>query len=176
MTTDSTGARLDAALAPLRAALLDRARARAAATLADADADAAAILDRARTEAAGLLATARARGADEAARVLDVERDRSRGVVRAAELTARRRAYDDLRSAVAERLRRFCDGPGQGPAEDGLRTWLVGLLGPQVQVAASPGGGLVGSVPGRTVDASVDALADAALDALGAGAEELWQE
>lgn len=164
------------ALAPVRDALLERARADAARTLAAAERDADTLLEGARAEADALLGAARARGAEEAAAVLAAERSRTRRTVRTAELQVRREAYDELRERTAARLREHCAGP-EGRA---LTAWMAervrAALGADAVIVPVPGGGVRGYVPGRFADCSVDALAERAVEALGSEVEALWAD
>lgn len=137
---------LDAALEPVRQALLAAAAADAARTRAAADARADAVLARARAEADRLVAEARAQGEAGAAVVLRASRARARREARGLVLAAQRSAYDELRRQARVEARR-----------------LVGDVGGPSEVRA-----------GRHIEWSPDALADDAVDALGAELEKLW--
>lgn len=164
------------ALAPVRAALLERARADAARTLSDAQRDADALLGGARAEAEALLDSARARGAEEAAAVLAAERAHARRSVRAAELQVRREAYDELRERTAARLRERCAGPGGPALAARMAEHVRAVLGPDALIGAVPGGGVRGHLDGRFADCSVEALAERAVEALGPEVEALWED
>jgi hypothetical protein len=138
---------LDAALEPVRRALLDRAAADAAGTRASADDQAEALLARARAEADRLVAEARAQGAADGAVTLAASRARTRRQARAVVLAAQRRAYEELRRQARQEARRLVadlDLPSSAPGE------------------------------GRRISWSPDALADEGVDALGAELEKLW--
>jgi hypothetical protein len=164
------------ALAPVRNALLERARSDAARTLSDAARDADAQLRRAHADADALLAEARTRGAEEAAATLHAERARTGRVVRAAELQARREAYDELRERTAARLRERCAGPDSPRVAERMAELVRAVLGPDTLLEAAPGGGVRGHVAGRFADCSVEALAERAVEALGAEVEALWKD
>jgi hypothetical protein len=138
---------LDTALEPVRRALLDRARADAAATRATAEARAEAVLTRARAEAERLVAEARAQGEADGAIVLATTRARARRQARSVVLAAQRSAYEELRRQARAEARRLVG--------DGDRT-----------------SGTAGE--GRRIVWSTDTLADEAVDGLGAELEKLW--
>src|SRR5512145_470506 len=96
MTTTRERTTTDA-LAPVREALLRRAREDAQRLLADADQAAAATLAAARHEAAEIRAAARAQGEADAGSVLAGERARLRRRARAMTLGAQGAAYEQLR-------------------------------------------------------------------------------
>jgi vacuolar-type H+-ATPase subunit E/Vma4 len=164
------------ALAPVRAALLERARADAARTLARAQRDADALLEGARAEADALLDAARSRGAEEAAAVLAAERSRTRRTTLTAELEVRREAYDELRERTAARLRERCAGPDGRVLTARMAERVRAALGPDAVIVPAPGGGVRGHVAGRFADCSVDALAERAVEALGPEVEALWAD
>jgi hypothetical protein len=140
-------AELDAALEPVRGALLDRARADATAAGAAADARAEGVLAGARAEADRLVAQARAQGAADGAAALAATRARARRQARSVVLAAQRAAYEELRRrARADALRLSGGAQRTSPVEGG----------------------------GRRIVWSSDALADEALDALGGELEKLW--
>jgi hypothetical protein len=166
-----TGTPLKTALAPVRAALLDRARADAAAALAAADTDAAAVLAEAREQAAALLREAREQGEREAAALRTREHARAGREARSVVLGAQRTALDELRRRTRVAARALRDDRA---LLDRLRARLVTDLGPDAVVREHPDGGLVADAPGRRVDASLPALADRALDGLGGEVQALW--
>jgi vacuolar-type H+-ATPase subunit E/Vma4 len=164
------------ALAPVRDALLGRARSDAARIVSEAERDAEAHVRQARAQSEVLLAKARARGAEEAAAVLQAERARTGRVVRAAELQIRREAYDELRERTAARLRERCAGP-DGPAlAERMAEQVRAVLGPEAVLVPLPGGGLRGHLAARFVDCSVETLAERAVEVLGDEVEALWEE
>lgn len=161
-------------LAPVRAELLDRARADAAALLAAADAEAAAVVAAARGEAAELLADARAQGERDAAGVVAEARSRARRQARTTVLRAQREAYEQLCRRSREASRALRVEPAYQDLLAGLRQRARAELGPDATVVEHPDGGVLAEAPGRRVRHTLDALADRAVAALGAEVEKLW--
>jgi len=159
-----------AALEPLRAALLARARAEADGVRAAAEDDAREVLAAARDEAEALLADARARGAADAAALDAVELARRRRAARGVVLRAQRAAYDDLRSRACAAVQMLLADPDlHAHLADAVR----GGLGDRAIVRDRPDGGVVAQTPdGRSIDGSVTALVDGALAEL--DLEQLW--
>lgn len=161
-------------LAPLREALLARARTDADATLARADEAARATVEQAQAEAAAILAEARAKGAQEADAVAAAERARASRAAREVVMTAQRQAYealrDQARSAVAE-LRRDDAYPH---LRDALTARVHAELGAEAVVEELPDGGVVGRVPGRSLRFALADLADHLVDRLGGAADGVW--
>ena len=163
-----------AALEPVRAALLARARADGDARLASADADAETAVAAARVEAAAAVAEARAQGERDAALVRTAERARARRQARAVVLRAQRAAYDELRRrsrAAAARLRTEPEYPA---LLDRLTALARAELGPAAVVRVHPDGGVVAQAPGRHIDLRLATLAERAVDTLGPEVEALW--
>lgn len=159
-----------AALEPLRAALIARARAEAGRVRAAAAEDGRQVLAGARDEAAALVADARAQGEADAAALLAVERSHARRVARGAVLAAQRAVYDELRERARIAVRALLADPDRRAR---LATVVRGRLGDHAVVRDRPDGGLVAESPdGRGVDASVEALVDSALADL--DLEQLW--
>lgn len=160
-----------AALAPLYDALRDDARADARRRLADADGDADALLADARARADSVLAQARTAGAAEGAAELAERRSTDRRATRAAELGAEQEVYRELRGRVGARIAEWCARPEN-------RSLLVAkvraVLGSGAVVRDAPGGGVIGTVDGRRLDLTSDAVATLAVEALGADVMGLW--
>lgn len=161
------------ALAPVRDALLTRARMEADALVAGAEAEAEAALGRARQEAEDLRALARAQGEADAEAVLVSARTRSRRRARARVLAAQRELYDELR----RRVHRAAGDRASDPAGyDRLRRRLVEraheALGPEAVVSEPPEGGVVARSGGRRFVCTLPDLADAALATV--DVEGLW--
>jgi vacuolar-type H+-ATPase subunit E/Vma4 len=163
-----------AALDPVRAALLDRARADGDALLAAADAQAAAAVAAARAEAGAAVAEARARGEREAAVVRTAERARARREARAIVLRAQRTAYDELRRRSRAAAERLHTEPGYRALQDRLVAVARADLGTQAVIREDPDGGLVAEAPGRRVDLRLGTLAERAVDGLGPELAALW--
>jgi vacuolar-type H+-ATPase subunit H len=154
---------LDAALAPVRAALLGAARAEAQRVRADAEERAATVLADARNRAARMLADATRQGAADADSLLAGERARARRQARAVVLRAGRDAYEALRAQARDAAARLGDDPvvrGRlvATARDGL--------GPGARVSDVDGGGVVAEVSGRRLDLSLAGFAARAVDAV----------
>jgi vacuolar-type H+-ATPase subunit E/Vma4 len=164
-----------AALAPVREALLTRAHSDAAQLLARAEADAENLLARARAEAGTVVDEARARGEHEASALLDTERARSRGTVRAAELAARRAALEQLRERTTALLHQRCAGPDRDRITERMSVAVRAVLGADAALLPAPGGGVTGRTAGRFADCSLAVLAARAVDLLGAEVERLWR-
>ena len=151
-------------LAPLTAALRDRAGAAADEVLARADEDARALLDRAHREAEAILAQARAKGAADGAAILAAERAgaarRARGVL----LTAQRAAHDDLRTAAREAVRALRDDPDYPVMLEALRARAQFDLGPGAVVTTLDRGGIVAESGPRRIEYSLEGLADDLVD------------
>lgn len=165
---------LAAPLAPVREALLTRARADADRTLADADADVAAILARAQSEADAIRAEARAQGESDAAAVLAAERARVRRRSRAVVLAAQREAYDELRARVLQALAALRDDPAYGPWRDRLADHARTVLGADAVVSEPAEGGVLAEANGRRTLYSLAELADHMIDLIGSDIEKLW--
>lgn len=162
----------DAALEPVRAALLAAARAEGERLVAAAERDAAAVLDAARARAAAVLDAATAAGRADAAARAARERSAARRTRRTAELSARSAARDELRAlvrAAVRDLRTSCPD-----LRERLAVRIRAELGPDALLAPTSDGGLVGEVPGRRLELSLEALADLAVDRLGPDVERLW--
>ncbi|GIJ71541.1 hypothetical protein [Virgisporangium ochraceum] len=162
---------ISAALRPLREALLEQAGADARSRIADAEADAVRTLDAAKREADGIRTAARRDGEADARALQTADLARARRQARASVLAAQRSGYEALRACVADTLR-------TGAAAEELRNALVArvraVLGPEARTVDHPSGGVVGEVPGRRVDCSVDALVDRVLSAESGVAAGLW--
>jgi hypothetical protein len=165
---------LQPALAPVREALLERARADADAVLHTAGVQAAAVLAAAHSRAAALVAEGRAEGERDAATVGALRRARAQREARAAVLRAQAAAYAELRRRSRAAVRALRDDPAYPQLLAALRARAEARLGPAATVREHPDGGVVADAPGRRLDASLDALADAALDGLGAEVQRLW--
>jgi vacuolar-type H+-ATPase subunit E/Vma4 len=165
---------VDAALAPVRTALVAAAEADAAATLAAADAEAAATVAAAEARAAELVARARADGAADAESMLAADRARGRREGRRIVLAARSQAYDGLRHRARAAVVALRTDPAYEAIVEGLAGRARALLGADAVITRHPYGGVLGSAPGRRCDLSLPTLADRAFDSLGPEVERLW--
>lgn len=163
--------RVQAALAPLRSALLARARAEAGQEVAEAERQADSLLTQARATAQAILDTAASLGRSDAETVIAAKRNQARRAARLRELAAQREVYDELHRRVAAAVARLADEP---TLRDRLLAEIRAVLGPDATVLDVPGGGVVGHVPGRRVDLSLRAVAERAVEELGGEVRELW--
>jgi hypothetical protein len=158
-------------LAPLRTALIDRARAEAARILSSAEAEERQAMAAARDEASALMARARADGEAEAAALRAADAAGTRQQARGLVLSAEREAYDALRQQARLAVRDLLNGPGRRAR---LALLLRRRLGDTTTVRELPDGGLVAETDdGRSIDASVGALVDSVLRQ--SEVEQLWQ-
>ncbi|WP_350275738.1 V-type ATP synthase subunit E family protein [Kribbella sp. HUAS MG21] len=164
----------DAALGPVRSALLTAARADAAAILGGAEAQRGELLGQAQRTAAELIAEARSTGAADATALLAIRLAQSRREARRSALTAQRELYDELR----RRCRAAASALAESSEYEGIRRRLVDMareqLGPEAVIEDSPGGGVVASAGSRRMDLSLPALADRALERSGPEVAALW--
>jgi hypothetical protein len=165
---------MDAALAPVRAALLRRAREQAAEITAEARRQTAGALDRARRDAASQVARARDAGRAHAAPLAAALRAQGRRGARAALLGAQREAYEELRDRVRSSAASFRDGPGYDLLLERLRHDAGQAAGRGAVLTEAPAGGIIARAPGIVVDCSLPRLADAAVEALGDQVGWLW--
>lgn len=163
----------DAALEPVRAAMLGRAEARADLIVGQARDVAAALVADAQRDADTAVATARADGAAEAGLVAAAELNRSRRVARSVALGAELAAQDELAGRITAAVLRLRDEPGYPELRDRLATRARRAAGPAAEVSEHPDGGVVARAQGIVVDLSLPRLADRAVAALGARIAEL---
>jgi hypothetical protein len=151
------------ALAPVREALLARARADADRIRVEGSASAARVLSAAGELADRILTDARREGEAAAATALAAERARIRRQARATVLAARREAYEHLRAqartAVGELAR-------EADLVAGLGAAVRAALGDGAQIVEVDSGGVVGEAGGRRLDCSLTGFADRAVTEL----------
>jgi hypothetical protein len=157
---------LDAALAPVRAALAEHARSEGTRALADADAAVVAERAAATAEAERILARARAAGAADANAFAAAERARIDREVREGVLRARREEYDSLHHAARAAAAALRLAPDYPRLRQALVSYARFLLGTDAVVLDSGDGGVVGSAPGRRADLSLATLADRAVESV----------
>jgi len=165
---------VEAALAPVRAALLRRAREQAAEITAEARRQAADALEKARRDAAGQVSRAREAGRSQAAPLAAALRTQGRRGAQAAVLGAQREAYEALRDQVRVSVASLRDGPGYDLLLERLRQEAGRAAGPGAALTEAPAGGIIARAPGMVVDCSLPRLADAAVEALGDRVVWLW--
>ena len=151
-----------AALAPVRAAMLERARARADAVIA-----------RARAEADAAVEQARADGAAQARPAAAAEVSRSRRAARAAVLQRELALREDLAARIATAIRGLRDGPEYPRLRSRLAEAAGRAAGPGAVITEHPDGGVIARAGGVVVDCSLPRLADRVVAALGGRIAEL---
>jgi vacuolar-type H+-ATPase subunit E/Vma4 len=161
-------------LAPVREALLARARGDAERVRAEANADAEAMLAQAHEQAEAVLAEARSRGASEGVVVATAARARTRRRARGLLLAAQREAYETLRRRSRDAVRAVRDDPAHPELRQRLEGLTRELAGPDATIIETSDGGMVAEASGRRVECSLDRLADRAVETLGADVEALW--
>lgn len=166
----------EAALAPVRAALLQAARAQAADIVARARRDAAALLADARRDAAETVERGRAEGQAQAGPLAAARLSHGRQEARAQLLRARREAYDELRRQVRAAVAGLPAEPGYPRLLAGLTRAALAAAGPGATASSHPDGGVVATGPGVVVDCSLPALADQAVAAVSPQLGSLWGE
>ena len=162
-----------AALAPVRAALLARARAEAEAAVRAAQEEANRTLAEGDAQARALVEQGRREGAADAEAALATERSRTRRRCRGLVLRAQRAAYDALRAATQEQVAGLRDDPAWPAMRAGLAVRARHLLGPAAELAEVPDGVVARDGP-RSADLTLSSLADARLEGLGPEVEQLW--
>jgi hypothetical protein len=163
-----------AALAPVRAAMLRRAREQADEIIGQARRQAADAVTGARAGADEDVVRAREAGVAQAAPLAAAVRNQRRREVRATVLAAQRAAYEELREQVRAAVSELRDEPGYGALLERLKRSARRAAGPAATLTEDPAGGIVAHGPGVVVDCSLPRLADAAVDALGADTDWLW--
>jgi len=163
---------LAGALAPVREALLDSARAEAARIRAAADAAAEATVAAARDEADQIRAQARERGAADAATALGADRSRVRRQARAVLLAARREGSETLRAAARATVLDVRSDPGYPRLHAALIAAARRSLGPGTRTEPAEDGGVIGTRGARRIDLSLTALADRAVEDCAGGLDQ----
>jgi vacuolar-type H+-ATPase subunit E/Vma4 len=164
----------EAALAPVRAYLLDAARREASSILEAAHAEAEGIIEQARQAGDELVAAARSDGQAAAASLGAAERNRAQSRARSIVLAARRAAEVRLREQVMAAVARLPEEAGYADLVARLSWLAADAAGPGATVIPSPAGGVVARSGQVVVDCSLPRLADQAVDALGGRVRELW--
>jgi hypothetical protein len=161
-------ARQQAALEPVRVAMLREATRDAAAAVASARETASAVIAQAQADADALVAQATAEGAAQAGPVAIAELSRgsqaARSVALGADLAIRQDVVRRMKAAVLA-LR---DGPDYQQLLERLSVLAVSAAGPGAVVTEHPNGGIVATLGGVTVNCSLPRLADRAVAVLDA--------
>jgi vacuolar-type H+-ATPase subunit E/Vma4 len=154
------------ALEPLRVALLRHAQREAEAAVAAAERQAAEEQAVATTEADARVSAARKRGEAEAANAAVIDDARVRQEARTLILLAETSVYDEMRRRTHEAVRRLRDDSCYPRLRGRLETEGRARLGADAVSHDDPTGGVVIEAAGRRIEATLDALADWAVDAL----------
>ncbi len=157
----------DAALEPVRAAMLRRAAERADLITGQARDAAATLVTQARRNADAAVAQGRADGAAQAAPVAAAELSRSRRAARSVALGANLAAHDEIAARIRAAVLGLRDEPGYPELRDRLASAARQAVGPRAEVSEHPAGGVVARAGGMVVDCSLPRLADRAVAALG---------
>ena len=155
--------RAAAALEPLKAALLRRAHATAAERLERAAAEDAATIAQAEKEAALILEQTRRQGLSEAAVLVAAQRAHSRRQARAVILRARAEVVEELRRRSMAAAARLSSEPGYPEVRNRLIDYVRVQLGKDVVISDAATGGVIGTVPGRRLDCSFATLVEQGL-------------
>jgi cell division septum initiation protein DivIVA len=164
----------EAALAPVRAYLLDTARREASRILETARAEAEVVIGQARRAAEEAVAAATSDGQATGASLGIEERNQGRSQARSIVLAARRAAEVRLREQVMAAVARLPEEAGYADLVARLSRLATDAAGPGATVTSSPAGGVVARSGQVVVDCSLPRLADQAIDALGGRVKELW--
>lgn len=163
----------DAAIQPVRDAMLRGAADHAGQVVAQARAVAEATVTAARDAAQAAVADARASGIAQATPVAAGELNRSRQAARAVSLGAARAAHEEIAGRIRAAVLALRDEPGYPRLRDALAARAAQAAGPDAQVADHPEGGVIARAGGVVVDCSLPRLADRAVEALAAQIAEL---
>ncbi|HUZ51455.1 MAG TPA: hypothetical protein VMU94_02850 [Streptosporangiaceae bacterium] len=157
----------DAALDPVRAAMLRRATERADRIVGQARDAVQALAAEARSHADAAVAQARSDGAAQARPVAAAELNRSRRAARSVALGANLAANDEIAGRIRAAVVGLRDEQGYPELRDRLARAARRAAGPQAEVSEHPAGGVVARAGGVVVDCSLPRLADRAVAALG---------
>ncbi|TDW30138.1 hypothetical protein [Cryobacterium psychrophilum] len=164
----------EAALAPVREALLATARKTAAQIQEDAQAQAQVLLDAAHGEAdrirAGAAATGESAGRSQAA----LRSARTRRQAHETVLTQQNNLFLELRREVAESATALRSDPRYPDLLDRLTERARAALGPDATLTESSDGGGIAERGSRRLDLSLPTLALSTLDSLSAEISPLW--
>jgi hypothetical protein len=165
----------DAALEPVRAAMLRNARNQAEQIVARAARAAEALLAQAHADVEVAMVQAQAEGAAAARSVAAAEIGRSRRAARSAILGAEQVTRDGLVTQIRAAIVGLRDEPGYPHVLDRLTELAKRAAGPDAIITEHPDGGVVARSAGVLVDCSLPRLADRAVIALAARISELCQ-
>jgi hypothetical protein len=159
-------ARQQAALEPVRAAMLRQATQDAATSIASARDAATAMIAHARADADALVAQAMVEGAAQAAPVAVAELSRGRQAARSVTLGADLAVRDEVVRRMKAAVLALRDRPDYPRLLERLSVLAASAAGPGAVVTAHPHGGVVATSGGVTVNCSLPRLADHAVAVL----------
>jgi hypothetical protein len=162
-----------AALAPVREAMLGRAAEQAGQIVADAQRAARALGAEARRAAADAMARAQQEGWAQAEPLAAAERHRGRRQARAIALGAELRARDEVADAIRAAVLGLRDQPGYGELRDRLAALAGRAAGQGATVSEHADGGVIAHAPGVLVDCSLPRLAERVIEVLDPRIREL---
>lgn len=165
--------RQDAALEPVRAALIGGAAEHAARAVAQARQAAAALLAQVAADAHDAVAHAASAGAADARLVAAAELAKSRRAARSVALGAEFDAYQDVAARIRAAVLALRHDDGYPLLRRRLAAVALQAAGPGAQGSDHPDGGVVATAPGVVVDCSLGRLADRAIAALDVQIAEL---
>jgi len=163
-----------AALAPVRARMLETASTEADRITARARIEAARLVRNAHRGAAEMVARARAQGRADGAPAAAAERSRGREQARSIALGAQREALEKLRGQVLDAVSDLRTEPGYDQLLTRLAAMAARAAGPDATVTVQPAGGVLARSAGLVVDCTLPRLAGLAVDALGDQVRDLW--
>ncbi|HZK06347.1 MAG TPA: hypothetical protein VFC82_10980 [Actinomycetaceae bacterium] len=165
----------DAALEPLREALLADAHGQAEANRHAAEAEAAVILEAAEQEAARIRAKAAAAGEEVALSEATQRSARVRRESQEVVLAAQNEVWLGLRRSVRQTAEALRTDPRYPALQAVLRALAAEQLGADAVVAEADGGGVFADAGARRLDLSLGTLAGAVLDSMGPELPGLWE-
>lgn len=162
------------ALGPVRARLIERARADADALLGAARTEAAEDVAAAEAQARAMIDKARARGEAMAAADTAEQLAVARRAARAAELAAQRAIYDEACDGVERGFQALRQAPDYPAVLAVLERRARELLGSDALVIEDERGGVVATARGRRLDLSLPTIAARVAESLGEEVAWLW--
>jgi hypothetical protein len=163
-----------AALEPLRAEILRRANGAAAERMQQAAAEDAATMAQAEHEAALIVEQARQDGIAEAAALVAARRARSQRQARQVVLRARAEAWKELRQRSMAAVAVLSSEPAYRELRSRLADYVRAQLGTEAVLSDAPTGGVIGTVPGRRLDCSFATLVEQGLAERAAQPDVPW--
>lgn len=158
----------DAALRPVREAMLRRAQERAEQVTGQARAAAEATVEAARESASDAIEAGRLGGIEQARPVAAAEISRGRRAARSVELGAALAAHEQIARRITAAVLALREDADYPRLRAGLSARAAQLAGPGAQITEHPQGGVIARADGIVVDCSLPRLADRAVEALGA--------